>query len=143
MVDVKATVYFGSYHEVDSNEFAFITCAMQCFKQAFLKAKPQLLEPMMDVEVAVPDTYMGAANGSINQRRGRVEGMEDRAGVKLIKATVPLGEMFGYSNAIRTVTQGRGTFTMIFKQYEAVPKSIAEEVIQKRIKEGKVRVSAD
>jgi len=143
VVDVKATVYFGSYHEVDSNEFAFVTCAMQCFKQAFLKAKPQLLEPMMDVEVAVPETYMGAANGSINQRRGRVEGMEDRAGVKLIKATVPLGEMFGYSNAIRTVTQGRGTFTMIFKQYEAVPKAIAEEVVQKRIKEGKVRPSAE
>ena len=143
VVDVKATVYFGSYHEVDSNEFAFIECARQCFKQAFLKAKPQLLEPMMDVEVAVPDQYMGAANGSINQRRGRVEGMEDRAGVKLIKATVPLGEMFGYSNAIRTVTQGRGTFTMIFKQYEAVPKNIAQEVIDKRIKEGKVRASAD
>ncbi len=143
VVDVKATVYFGSYHEVDSNEFAFITCAMQCFKQAFLKAKPQLLEPMMDVEVAVPEQYMGAANGSINQRRGRVEGMEERAGVKLIKATVPLGEMFGYSNAIRTVTQGRGTFTMIFKQYEAVPKAIAEEVVQKRIKEGKVRASAE
>ncbi len=139
VVDVKAVVYFGSYHEVDSNEFAFIECARQCFKQAFLKAKPQLLEPMMDVEVAVPETYMGAANGSINQRRGRVEGMEDRAGVKLIKATVPLGEMFGYSNAIRTVTQGRGTFTMIFKQYEAVPKAIAEQVIAKRIKEGKVR----
>ena len=136
VVDVKAT-------EVDSNEFAFVTCAMQCFKQGFMKAKPQLLEPMMDVEVAVPETYMGAANGSINQRRGRVEGMEDRAGVKLIKATVPLGEMFGYSNAIRTVTQGRGTFTMIFKQYEAVPKSIAEEVIAKRIKEGKVRASAE
>ena len=143
VVDVKATVYFGSYHEVDSNEFAFIECARQCFKQGFLKAKPQLLEPMMDVEVAVPDQYMGAANGSINQRRGRVEGMEDRAGVKLIKATVPLGEMFGYSNAIRTVTQGRGTFSMIFKQYEAVPKSIAEEVIAKRIKEGKVRNTAE
>ena len=143
VVDVKATVYFGSYHEVDSNEFAFIECARQCFKQAFLKAKPQLLEPMMDVEVAVPDQYMGAANGSINQRRGRVEGMEDRAGVKLIKATVPLGEMFGYSNAIRTVTQGRGTFTMIFKQYEPVPRAISEEVIAKRIKEGKVRPSAD
>ena len=143
VVDVKATVYFGSYHEVDSNEFAFITCAQQCFKQAFLKAKPQLLEPMMDVEVAVPEQYMGAANGSINQRRGRVEGMEERAGVKLIKATVPLGEMFGYSNAIRTVTQGRGTFTMIFKQYEPVPKAIAEEVVQKRIKEGKVRASAE
>ena len=143
VVDVKATVFFGSYHDVDSNEFAFIECSRQCFKQAFLKAKPQLLEPMMDVEVAVPDQYMGAANGSINQRRGRVEGMEDRSGVKLIKATVPLGEMFGYSNAIRTVTQGRGTFTMIFKQYEPVPKAISEEVIAKRIKEGKVRVSAD
>ncbi|MBO6167632.1 MAG: elongation factor G [Kiritimatiellae bacterium] len=143
VVDVKATVYFGSYHEVDSNEFAFITCAMQCFKQGFLKGKPQLLEPMMDVEVAVPEQYMGAANGSINQRRGRVEGMEDRAGVKLIKATVPLGEMFGYSNAIRTVTQGRGAFTMIFKQYEAVPASIAKTVIEKRVKEGKVRPSSD
>ena len=143
VVDVKATVYFGSYHEVDSNEFAFITCAMQCFKQGFMKGKPQLLEPMMDVEVAVPEQYMGAANGSINQRRGRVEGMEDRAGVKLIKATVPLGEMFGYSNAIRTVTQGRGAFTMIFKQYEAVPASIAKTVIEKRVKEGKVRPSSD
>ncbi len=143
VVDVKATVYFGSYHEVDSNEFAFIECARQCFKQAFLKAKPKLLEPMMDVEVVVPEQYMGAANGSINQRRGRIEGMEDRAGVKLLKATVPLGEMFGYSNAIRTVTQGRGSFTMIFKQYEAVPASIAKAVVEKRIKEGKVRPSAD
>ncbi len=143
VVDVKATVYFGSYHEVDSNEFAFVECARQCFKQAFLKAKPQLLEPMMDVEVVVPEQYMGAANGSINQRRGRIEGMEDRAGVKLLKSTVPLGEMFGYSNAIRTVTQGRGSFTMIFKQYEAVPASIAKAVIEKRIKEGKVRPSAD
>lgn len=143
VVDVKATVFFGSYHEVDSNEFAFVECARQCFKQGFMKAKPQLLEPMMDVEVVVPETYMGAANGSINQRRGRVEGMEDRAGVKLIKATVPLGEMFGYSNAIRTVTQGRGTFTMIFKQYEPVPKALAEQIREKRIKEGKVRVSAD
>lgn len=143
VVNVKATVYFGSYHEVDSNEFAFVECARQCFKQGFLKAKPQLLEPMMDVEVVVPESYMGAANGSINQRRGRVEGMDDRAGVKLIKATVPLGEMFGYSNAIRTVTQGRGTFTMIFKQYEPVPASIARTVIEKRVKEGKVRVSAE
>ncbi|MBR0198163.1 MAG: elongation factor G [Kiritimatiellae bacterium] len=143
VVDVKVTVYFGSYHEVDSNEFAFIECARQCFKKGFLKGKPQLLEPMMDVEVAVPEQYMGAANGSINQRRGRVEGMEDRAGVKLIKATVPLGEMFGYSNAIRTVTQGRGAFTMIFKQYEAVPASIAKTVVEKRIKEGKVRPSTD
>ena len=143
MVNCKATVYFGSYHEVDSNEFAFIECARQCFKQGFLKAKPQLLEPMMDVEVVVPEQYMGAANGSINQRRGRVEGMDERGGMKSIKATVPLGEMFGYSNAIRTVTQGRGTFTMIFKQYEAVPASISKTVIEKRIKEGKVRPSAE
>ena len=143
VVNVKATVYFGSYHEVDSNEFAFITCAMQCFKQGFLKAKPQLLEPMMDVEVVVPEQYMGAANGSINQCRGRVEGMDERGGMKSIKATVPLGEMFGYSNAIRTVTQGRGTFTMIFKQYEAVPSSISKQVIEKRVKEGKVRPMAD
>ncbi len=143
VVDVKVTVYFGSYHEVDSNEFAFVECARQCFKKGFLKGNPQLLEPIMDVEVVVPETYMGAANGSISQRRGRVEGMDDRAGVKLIKASVPLGEMFGYSNAIRTVTQGRGTFTMIFKQYEAVPASIAKEVIEKRIKEGKVRASED
>ena len=143
VVDVKVTLIDGSYHEVDSNEFAFITCAMQCFKQGFLKAKPQLLEPMMDVEVVVPEQYMGAANGSINQRRGRVEGMDDRGGMKSIKATVPLGEMFGYSNAIRTVTQGRGTFTMIFKQYEPVPASIAKTVIEKRIKEGKVRPSAE
>ena len=143
VVDVKATVYFGSYHEVDSNEFAFITCAMQCFKQGFLKAQPQLLEPVMDVEVVVPEQYMGAANGSINQRRGRVEGMDERGGMKSIKATVPLGEMFGYSNAIRTVTQGRGTFTMIFKQYEAVPASISKEVVEKRIKEGKVRANAE
>ena len=143
VVDVKATVYFGSYHEVDSNEFAFITCSQICFKQAFMKAKPQLLEPMMDVEVVVPEQYMGAANGSINQRRGRIDGMEDRAGVKLLKAVVPLGEMFGYSNAIRTVTQGRGSFTMIFKQYEPVPKNIAAEVVEKRIKEGKVRPSAE
>jgi len=143
VVDVKATVYFGSYHEVDSNEFAFITCAAQCFKQGFLKAQPQLLEPVMDVEVVVPEQYMGAANGSINQRRGRVEGMDERGGMKSIKATVPLGEMFGYSNAIRTVTQGRGTFTMIFKQYEAVPASISKEVVEKRIKEGKVRANAE
>ena len=139
VVDVKVTVFFGSYHEVDSNEFAFVECARQCFKQAFLKAAPQLLEPIMDVEVSVPDQYMGAANGSLSQRRGRVEGMDDRGGVKLIHGSVPLGEMFGYSNAIRTVTQGRGTFTMIFKQYEAVPKTIADEVIEKRTKEGKVR----
>ena len=129
VVDVKATVYFGSYHEVDSNEFAFITCAMQCFKQAFLKAKPQLLEPMMDVEVVVPEQYMGAANGSINQRRGRVEGMENiPGGTAMIHAMVPLAEMFGYSTALRSRTQGRGVYSMQPAHYEPVPKSIQEKV---------------
>lgn len=139
VVDVKVAVYFGSYHEVDSNEFAFIECARQCFKDLFMKGNPQLLEPIMRVEVAVPEDQMGAATGSICQRRGRVEGMDDKAGTKLVNGYVPLGEMFGYSNAIRTLTQGRGTFTMVFERYEGVPYELAEGIIEKRKKEGKVR----
>jgi len=139
VVDVKVTVYFGSYHEVDSNEFAFIECARQCFKNLFLKGNPQLLEPIMNVEVAVPEDQMGAATGSVCQRRGRVEGMEDKAGTRLVHGFVPLGEMFGYSSAIRTLTQGRGTFTMSFERYEGVPFELAEQIIEKRKKEGKVR----
>ena len=138
VVDVKVTVYFGSYHEVDSNEFAFVECARQCFKQLFLKGNPQLLEPVMNVEVAVPSDQMGAATGSICQRRGRVEGMNDKAGTKLVHGFVPLSEMFGYSNTIRTLTQGRGTFTMTFERYEGVPFELAEAIIEKRKKEGKV-----
>ena len=111
VVDVKVTVYDGSYHEVDSNEFAFIECARVCFKSLFLKGAPELLEPIMDVEVTIPEEYMGAATGSICQRRGRVEGMEEKGGAKLVRGFVPLGEMFGYSSAIRTATQGRGSFT--------------------------------
>ena len=139
VVDCKVTVYFGSFHEVDSNEFAFIECARQCFKQLFLKGNPQLLEPVMNVEVAVPPDQMGAATGSICQRRGRVEGMADKAGTKLVHGFVPLSEMFGYSNTIRTLTQGRGTFTMTFERYEGVPFELAEAIIEKRRKEGKVR----
>ena len=139
VVDVKVAVYFGSYHEVDSNEFAFIECARQCFKQLFLKGNPQLLEPIMSVEVAVPEEYMGTATGSICSRRGRVEGMDDKGGSKLVRGFVPLGEMFGYSNAIRTVTQGRGTFTMTFERYEGVPFELSETIIEKRKKDGKVR----
>ena len=98
----------------------------------------------MDVEVAVPDQYMGAANGSINQRRGRVEGMDDRGASKIVHGFVPLSEMFGYSNTIRTLTQGRGTFSMQFERYEAVPFEMAQTIIEKRRKEGKVRgVSAE
>jgi len=139
VVDVKVVVYFGSYHEVDSNEFAFVECARQCFKNLFLKGNPQLLEPIMSVEVAVPEDYMGTATGSICSRRGRVEGMDDKGGSKLVHGFVPLGEMFGYSNAIRTVTQGRGTFSMTFERYEGVPFELSETIIEKRKKEGKVR----
>jgi len=139
VVDVKVTVYDGSYHEVDSSEFAFIEAARQCFKSLFLKANPQILEPVMAVEVAVPEDYMGAATGSICQRRGRVEGMDDKYGTKLVRGFVPLGEMFGYSNSIRTMTQGRGSFSMVFEHYEGVPFELAETIMEKRRAEGKVR----
>jgi elongation factor G len=133
VVDVKATVYFGSYHEVDSNEFAFITCAMQCFKQAFLKAKPQLLEPMMDVEVAVPETYMGAANGSINQRRGRVEGMaaasgQGAQGMTTIEATIPYAEVTDYATRLRSLSRGTGEFELEMSGYEQVPHDVQQRL---------------
>ncbi len=139
VVDVKVSVTDGSYHEVDSNEFAFIEAARVCFRNLFLKGNPELIEPVMDVEVTVPEDYMGAATGSICQRRGRVEGMAEKGGAKLVSGFVPLGEMFGYSSAIRTVTQGRGSFTMHFARYEAVPYELAEEIMAKRRKANKVR----
>jgi elongation factor G len=139
VVDVKVTVYDGAFHEVDSNEYAFIEAARQCFKKLFLQANPQILEPVMAVEVAVPEDYMGSATGSICQRRGRVDGMDDKGGVKLVRGFVPLGEMFGYSNSIRTMTQGRGSFSMVFEHYEGVPYELAENIIAKRRAEGKVR----
>ncbi len=139
VVDIKVVVHFGSYHEVDSNEFAFVECARQCFRNIFMKGNPQLLEPVMNVEVSVPEEYMGAATGSLCSRRGRVEGMDEKGGMKLIRGFVPLNEMFGYSNAIRTVTQGRGSFTMTFERYEGVPFELAEQIIEKRKKAGKVR----
>jgi elongation factor G len=139
VVDIKVIVHFGSYHEVDSNEFAFVECARQCFRNIFMKGNPQLLEPVMNVEVSVPEDYMGAATGSLCSRRGRVEGMDEKGGMKLVRGFVPLSEMFGYSNAIRTVTQGRGSFTMTFERYEGVPFELAEQIIEKRKKAGKVR----
>jgi elongation factor G len=139
VVDVKVTVYDGSYHEVDSNEFAFTEAGRQCFRTLFLKGNPQLIEPLMDVEVTVPEEYMGAATSSVCQRRGRIEGMEDRGGSKIVNGMVPLAEMFGYSNTIRTLTQGRGTFTMSLARYEAVPFEMSETIIEKRRKENKIR----
>ncbi len=129
MVDVKVTVFDGAYHEVDSSEMAFKICSSICFKEAARKAKPVLLEPVMRVEVVVPEEYMGSINGDLISRRGRLEGTEIRGTTQLIKAMVPLSEMFGYATEMRSRTQGRGSFTMHFGQYEEVPKSIAEEIV--------------
>jgi elongation factor G len=129
MVDVKVTVFDGAYHDVDSSEMAFKICSSICFKEAARKAKPVLLEPVMRVEVVVPEEYMGSVNGDLISRRGRLEGTEIRGATHLVKAMVPLSEMFGYATELRSRTQGRGSFTMHFGQYEEVPKSIAEEIV--------------
>jgi elongation factor G len=131
MVDIKVTLFDGSYHDVDSNEMAFKIAGSMAFKEAARKAKPVLLEPMMAVEVTVPEDYMGTVIGDLNSRRGRIEGMEMIAGQQVIKATVPLATMFAYSNNLRGSTQGRGNFTMQFAHYEEAPKSVSEEIIAK------------
>jgi elongation factor G len=139
VVDMRVAVFDGSYHEVDSSDFAFVEAARMCFKKLFMQSKPEMLEPVMSVEVIVPEEYMGPASGSICQRRGRIESMDEQGGAKVIQGMVPLSEMFGYSNAIRTMTQGRGTFTMHFEHYETVPFSLAEEIIKKRKAASKIR----
>ena len=139
VVDMKVTVYDGSYHEVDSSEFAFIEAGRVCFRNLFMKAHPELLEPVMSVEVTCPEEYMGGVSGSICSRRGRIENMDDIHGQKVIRGMVPLSEMFGYSNDLRTMTSGRGNFSMQFERYEAVPFSIAEEVIKKRREQNKIK----
>jgi elongation factor G len=131
MVDIKATVFDGDYHDVDSSEMAFKICSSICFKEACRRAKPVLLEPVMRVEVVVPEEYMGTVNGDLSSRRGRLEGTEVRGTTQLIKAMVPLSEMFGYATELRSRTQGRGSFTMHFGQYEEVPKNISEEIVAK------------
>ena len=132
VVDVKATLYDGSYHEVDSSEMAFKIAGSMAFKEAAKKANPVLLEPIMKVEIEVPEEYMGDVIGDINRRRGQVSSMEDRAGNKIVTAMVPLAEMFGYSTDLRSFTQGRGTYSMEFDHYEEVPRNVAEEIIKKR-----------
>ncbi|HWZ31011.1 MAG TPA: elongation factor G [Bryobacteraceae bacterium] len=136
MSDVKVTVFDGDYHDVDSSEMAFKICASICIKEAARKAKPVLLEPVMKVEVVVPDEYMGPVNGDLISRRGRLEGTEILGSTQIIKAMVPLSEMFGYATELRSRTQGRGAFTMHFGQYEEVPKSVAEEITSRA--QGKV-----
>ncbi|PWI58614.1 elongation factor G [Sulfoacidibacillus thermotolerans] len=131
MIDVKATIVDGSYHEVDSSEMAFHIAGSMALKNGANKADPILLEPIMKVEVVVPEEYMGDIMGDINSRRGRIEGMEARAGAQVIRGFVPLAEMFGYATSLRSRTQGRGTYTMEFSSYEEVPRSVAAEIIAK------------
>ncbi len=131
VVDVKVTLYDGSYHEVDSSEMAFKIAGSMAFKEGAKKAKPYILEPIMDVEVSIPEQYMGDVMGDINSRRGKIKSMEDKGKLRIIKANIPLGEMFGYATVLRSITQGRGTYTMQFSHYEEVPKSIVEKIIKK------------
>ena len=132
VLGVHATVFDGSYHEVDSSEMAFHIAGSMAFKDAMQKAGCVLMEPIMKVEVTMPEEYMGDVIGDINSRRGRIEGMEDIGGGKMIKAFVPLAEMFGYSTDLRSATQGRGNFSMFFEKYEQVPKSVQEKVITEK-----------
>jgi elongation factor G len=132
VVDVKVTLFDGSYHDVDSSELAFKLAAILAFKDGMRKASPVLLEPMMAVEVETPEDYMGDVMGDLNRRRGIIQGMEDAAGVKLVKAEVPLAEMFGYSTDLRSMSQGRATYSMEFKHYSEAPKSVAEAIISKK-----------
>ena len=132
VVDVKVTLHYGSYHDVDSNENAFKMAASMAFKDGMRKASPVLLEPMMAVEVETPPDFMGNVVGDLSSRRGMIQGMEDLAGVKVIKAEVPLAEMFGYSTSLRSATQGRATYTMEFKHYSEAPRNVAEAIINKK-----------
>ncbi|NOH17202.1 elongation factor G [Clostridium cochlearium] len=134
VINFKVKLYDGSYHDVDSSEMAFKIAGSMAFKNAMTKADPVLLEPMMKVEVVVPEEYMGDVMGDINSRRGRIEGMEAIAGAQNIRAFVPLSEMFGYATVLRSRTQGRGTYSMEFDHYEEVPKSIQEQIVGERIK---------
>ncbi len=142
MTDVKVTLTDGSYHEVDSSEIAFKIAGSMAFKEACRRAKPVLLEPLMQVEVVVPEEYMGVVVGDLNSRRGRVQAMDSRAGSHVIPATVPLAEMFGYATDLRSMTQGRATYTMQFARYEEVPPTLAEEIIAKVAGRPATRVSS-
>jgi elongation factor G len=142
VVDIKVALTDGSYHEVDSSEMAFKIAASMGFKEGCRKAKPVLLEPVMDVEVVCPSEYQGAVVGDLNSRRGKIIAMEARAGAQVIRANVPLGQMFGYATDVRSMTQGRATYTMQFARYEEVPRPIAEEIIAKVAGKGAPRAGS-
>ena len=131
MVNVKATLVDGAYHEVDSSEMAFKVAGSMAFKEASRKCQPVILEPLMAVEVTTPEDYMGDVIGDLNSRRGQVNAMEDRSGARLVKAHVPLSEMFGYVGDLRSKTQGRANYSMVFSHYAEVPASVSKEIIAK------------
>jgi elongation factor G len=132
MVDVKVTLYDGSYHEVDSSEMAFKIAGSMALKEGAMKAKPVLLEPIMKVEIVTPEENMGDVMGDLNSRRGMIQGMDDAPSGKIIRAEVPLAEMFGYATDLRSATQGRATYSMEFAKYNEVPASIAEAVAKRQ-----------
>ena len=129
VVGIKANVYDGSYHEVDSSEMAFHIAGSMCFKEAMKKSDPVLLEPIMKVEVTMPEEYMGDVIGDMNSRRGRIESMEDVGNGKQVTGYVPLSAMFGYATDLRSRTQGRGNYSMFFERYEPVPKNVAAKIL--------------
>ena len=131
VIDLKATMVDGSFHDVDSSEMAFKIAGSMAIKEAVMKASPVLLEPMMKVEVEVPEDYIGNVIGDLNSRRGQIEGQETDQGIAKVSVKVPLAEMFGYATDIRSKTQGRGIFTMEFSHYEEVPRNVAEAIIAK------------
>jgi elongation factor G len=139
VVDMRVTVFDGSHHEVDSSEFAFIEAGRVCFRELFMRGQPELLEPVMSLEVTTPEDYIGGVTGMVFQRRGRVESMDQRGNIKVVQGFAPLSEMFGFAGDLRSGTQGRGNFTMHFEHYEAVPFSIAEDIIQRRRDQNKIR----
>ena len=132
MVDFRVECFDGSYHDVDSNEMSFKMAGILAFRNVAPKARPVLLEPLMAVEVVTPEEYMGTVNGDISSRRGQVYAMEDRSGAKVVKAKVPLSEMFGYIGDLRSSTAGRANFTMVFDSYGEVPSNIAQDIIDER-----------
>jgi elongation factor G len=128
IIDVQATVFDGSYHDVDSSEAAFKMAGSMAFKEAFNKAKPVILEPIMKIEVTTPESYMGDVIGDLNSKRGQINEMADRLGVKVIHASVPLSEMFGYATSLRGMTQGRASYSMEFSHYQEAPKNVTEQI---------------
>ena len=140
VVDIKAKLYDGSYHDVDSDEISFKVAGSIAFKEGAKKAKPVLLEPIMEVEVVTPEEYLGDVMGDLNSRRGKIEGFSARKDAQVIKARVPLAEMFGYATVLRSMTQGRAIYSMQFEFYQEVPKSIADEIAEKTL--GKKTVTA-